>query len=95
MSGIVLAAILATLTWQDNSDNEDGFIVERKLLVGGVFQQIATVIANTTKLTDMGVQEGFHYCYRVLAFNKIGLSKYSNEACTVKDINGNLIAVIK
>jgi hypothetical protein len=43
----------------------------------------------------MGIEEGFHYCYRVKAFNKAGPSGYTNEACTVKDINGNLIVIIK
>jgi hypothetical protein len=92
---IALLAIVATLTWQDNSKDEDGFIIERRPFAGGPFVPIATVIRDTTTLTDMGIQEGFHYCYRVAAFNKAGQSTYTNEACTIKDINGNLIVIIK
>ncbi|MGH7267065.1 MAG: hypothetical protein ACREMB_19770, partial [Candidatus Rokuibacteriota bacterium] len=43
------------LTWADNSTNEDGFKVERKVGTAGTFAQIATLGPNVTAYTDPGV----------------------------------------
>ncbi len=69
-----------TLTWQDNSDNEDGFKIERKSGPTDTFGEIATVGANVTTYTD-NVADGQQRCYRVRAFNAAGNSAYTNEAC--------------
>ena len=70
-----------TLTWTDNSDNEDGFRIERKTGTSGTFAQIATVGANVTSYIDSGLTSGTIFCYRLLAYNVAGDSAYSNEAC--------------
>jgi len=70
-----------TLTWTDNSDNEDGFRIERKTGTSGTFAQIATVGANVTSYIDSGLTSGSTFCYRLLAYNVAGDSAYSNEAC--------------
>ena len=67
------------LSWRDNSDNEDGFKIERSL-DGSSFIQIATVAANTVSFDDTGLNPGRKYYYRVCAYNGIGNSKYSNIA---------------
>ncbi len=65
-----------SLTWQDNSDNEEGF----KVLRDG--QEIATLPPDTEQYLDtQGLQPGTRYCYRVVAFNDAGDSEPSNEAC--------------
>ena len=51
-----------TLTWQDNSTLEDGFIIE--MLNKGAWQEVARVGANVTTYTDTRT-EGV---YRVRAF---------------------------
>lgn len=72
-------AASATLSWQDNSSNEDGFKIERGQTTS--YAQIASVGANTVAYTDSGLVEGSTYCYRVRAFNSSGDSSPSNESC--------------
>ena len=73
------------LAWTDNSNNEDGFKIERKLGAMGTFSQIATVGVNVTSYTDTNLTDGATYCYRLAAFNSAGTSAYSSEGCaTVK-----------
>jgi PKD repeat protein len=69
-----------TLTWQDNSDNEQGFKIERRV-EGGSYSQIATVEANTQSYSDSGLSSEATYCYRVRAYNSAGDSPFSDEAC--------------
>jgi len=68
------------LSWQDNSDNETGFKIERKTGAGGNYQQIATVGANVIKYSDTGLSGDTTYYYRVRASSDSGDSSYSNEA---------------
>jgi Fibronectin type III domain len=69
------------LSWADNSQNEDGFDIERKTGNGGAFLALTTIPANQSSYTDPNLSNGTIYCYRVRAFNKAGGSPYSNEAC--------------
>lgn len=56
------------ITWQDNSDNEDGFRVYRN----GAIK--ATIEANVTSYVDTGLDGGTNYTYRVSAYNDGGES---------------------
>ncbi len=67
------------LTWQDNSNNEDGFKIERKTGAGS-FVQIDQVGPNQTTYSNTGLTASTTYTYRVRAFNSAGNSGYSNEA---------------
>ena len=67
------------LTWGDNSDNELGFRIERRM-EGDDFQEIDTIPANATSYADTGLLPEQTYSYRVRAYNDIGNSDYSNEA---------------
>lgn len=67
------------LTWQDNSDNEDGFKIERKI-TGGSFKEVASVPADHHLYFDSGLLHKTSYSYRVRAFNLAGFSDYSNDA---------------
>ena len=70
------------LLWEDNSDNEEGFIVERKTAVPGeTYEEIDRVGANVTTYSDTRLNASTQYCYQVCAFNSAGPSTYSNEAC--------------
>ena len=77
-TGVTVSSI--TLAWDDVSNNEDGFEVERKSGPAGTFSRIATVGAGVETYTNGGRPEGTAYFYRVRAFNDIGDSAYSNEA---------------
>jgi len=68
-----------SLTWTDNANSEDGFIVERSS-DGVNFAQITTTNANITSFVDTTALRGNTYTYRVVAFNTVGNSDYSNTA---------------
>jgi hypothetical protein len=81
LPAIVLAGS-AKLTWQDNSNNETVFNIERKSAVCASplpWAEIATVTANVASYTDVGLAEGSVVCYRVAASNSAGKSGYTNE----------------
>jgi len=71
------------LTWTDNSTDESGFIVERKIGQTGTYLQLARLPPNTVTYVDTGVEEGVTYCYRVKAFNASGSSDFTVEACAM------------
>ena len=70
----------ATLTWSDNSDNEDGFIVERRLFQDTKYTQLTILPRNTTIYSDNTTNSGEIYCYKVGAFNRAGIA-YSGRYC--------------
>ena len=71
-----------TLNWTDNSNNEDGFNVERGPAATGPFTPQGSTATNVTTFTQTIADPGnTQYCYRVNAFNKAGVSPYSNVAC--------------
>ena len=70
-----------TITWTDNSNNEDGFKIERKRGQRGTFTEIVAVGPNITFYIDSGLADGVTYCYQVRAYNTSGDSAYSNEDC--------------
>ena len=78
LSAISISSSQINLTWVDNSDNEDGFKIERKL-IGGTYAEIKIVPANTTTYSDTGLKSNTTYYYRVRAYNSYGNSNYSNE----------------
>ena len=76
-------AIQLGLTWEDTSTNEDGFKIMRKTGTTGTLAQVAAVGANITAYADPTPLDGTTYCYLVRAFNVVGDSADSNEACAI------------
>lgn len=72
--------IKATVSWVDNSTNEDGFKVERKV-DAGLYSVLASVGPNVTSYVDSPLTPGSTYCYRIVAFNAVGDAAPSAEAC--------------
>lgn len=68
------------LRWTDNSTNELGFIVWRKIGVNGTWSEIATVGAGITTFLDTGRDPDLLYIYQVISYNSTGGSAPSNEA---------------
>jgi hypothetical protein len=67
------------LTWTDNSTNETGFTIERKIGTGS-YTQIGTVATNIATYSDVAISAGNSYTYRVFSTNSAGNSTtYSNE----------------
>ena len=67
--------------WGDASSNEDGFKIERKTGTNGTYVQIAVTDMNTTTYLDSTLSNSTEYCYRIRAYNTVGDSAYSNQAC--------------
>jgi hypothetical protein len=67
------------LTWQDNSTNEVGFVIERRTGNGPYDNQV-TVFQNVTSYSSTNLTPGTTYTYRIRAMNNDGNSTYSNEA---------------
>lgn len=77
-----VSASCIDLTWRDNSNNETGFIIERKT-EDGDYSQVATVKANVTSFSNKGLKNDTEYTYRVRAYNSFASSPYSREASAV------------
>lgn len=71
-----------TLFWKDNSNNETGFKIERKMGSGN-FVLIDSVGANVTTYTDNFISDTGLYYYRVYAFNATAVSGYSNTTSPI------------
>ena len=67
------------LAWQDNSDGETGFMVQRRLEGSDDWVEIGTAAANATLFSDSGLEPTTTYHYRVRAFNIIQSSAFSNQ----------------
>lgn len=68
-----------TLTWTDNSSNEECFILERQIDSGGFVLLAASISANSNSYLDASLEPYHTYTYRVKAKNNTGESPYSNE----------------
>jgi hypothetical protein len=81
-SDLVARAVSITridLQWVDNTDNEDGFYIERS--DNGVdFAQTDSVGPNIQAFSDTTGSSNHLYYYRVRAYNSSGYSAYSNIA---------------
>ena len=85
ISATAISSIEIGLAWTDNSNNEDGFKIERS--PGGIsFTPIDTVSADVTSYSDTGLSAGTEYWYRVRAYNTTGDSGYTNTANATTNI---------
>ncbi|MBN2442463.1 MAG: Ig-like domain-containing protein, partial [Spirochaetales bacterium] len=79
---IPLSATRMKLSWSDNSDDENGFIVERRTKDCG-YRIVAAISRNNPgfiiEQQDTDLLPGTEYMYRVSAYNIYGNSGYSNE----------------
>lgn len=80
------------LTWNDNSDSEEGFKVERST-DGVTFSVIAQVGANVTTYIDDQLGAGDTYYYRVYAFNNVGSSEPTNVAVANKPLQAPDVSI--
>lgn len=68
-----------TISWKDNSNNEQGFYVERRI-GAGTWIRVGTVLSPGTTFLNTGLARRTSYSYRVQAYNAAGTSAYSNIA---------------
>lgn len=66
--------------WDDNSNNEDGFLIERALISDSLqWETIGQSTQNSQRFDDYWILLNRIYYYRVYAYNSLGRSDYSNE----------------
>ncbi|HEX7860555.1 MAG TPA: fibronectin type III domain-containing protein [Verrucomicrobiae bacterium] len=80
------------LRWTDNSANETGFRVLRKIGATGTYTSVQ-LAANTPSYTDFNVSPATEYFYKVQAFNSAGNSPDSQELRVVTPGNQPPISV--
>ena len=67
------------LTWQDNSDNEEGFIIERAYNSSFTVNRVQSLVAkNNTVYIDSTAEEDHSYYYRIISYNEKGNSEPSD-----------------
>lgn len=67
------------LTWQDTSNIEAGFRVERKLGLGGDWYTIAFLEPNTITYNDKWINNTDTFYYRIKVYDRSNSVNYSNE----------------
>ena len=77
LTATALSASQIRLAWTDNASNEQGFRIQRSLN-GTSWAEIATRSSNVVTYQDSGLSPNTTYYYRVLAYNAVGESPYSN-----------------
>ncbi len=75
----VISSSQINLGWADNSSNETGFQVERRLGSSGSYALVATTGANATSFASTGLAPSSTYYFRVRAVNSVGVSAYTSE----------------
>ena len=68
-----------TLKWNDNSKNEEGYIIERKQLPQINYTFLDSIKTIATTYLDTKVEQGQTYFYRLKAYTKFIQSDYTNE----------------
>lgn len=78
----------ALLEWNDVSENETAFLIERSLTFNGGYEQVATVGENVVSYNDTGLEPQLGYYYRIRSANEQDTSEYSNKAFVFTQVVG-------
>jgi len=65
----------AEFSWLDRSVNEEGFVIERRILGSEQSEELGSLTYNTTSYRDNTAVAGTDYEYRAVAFNDFGSSE--------------------
>jgi alpha-tubulin suppressor-like RCC1 family protein len=90
----VISSAQINVFWADNSPDESGFQIERKIDITGTWGTTFTVGANVTSFSDTTVSTGNTYYYRVRAFNALTTSEYTDETTPALSTPSNLLLSI-
>lgn len=78
LTAVANGATVVSLNWTENSLNENGIRVERKI-AGGTYETIDILQPNSSSYIDRNLSASTTYVYRVAAFTDNAIA-YSNEA---------------
>jgi hypothetical protein len=99
LSTAALSSGIVALVWSDNSDNETGFRIERKIYSNGShsFLTNANSIYGTGQggyYEDKNLTPNTYYCYKIKAFNNSGESSFSNESCATTHQKASVLPAV-
>lgn len=81
-----------SVKWDDNANNESGFIIARKKEGQIFFEYIDTVQTDVLTYQDVGLTPDNLYSYKVCAYNEVGISDYSNTVSAVTKESTGIIS---
>jgi hypothetical protein len=84
----VISASEIDLSWTDNSSNETGYRIERRIS-GGSYSTLTTLAANTNSYTDSTCDAATSYEYQIIAFNDDGDSPAAEASSTTYSLLEN------
>lgn len=93
LSAMATGMSTITINWQDNANNEDGFVLERSVGNETNYVVVANLSSNTTSHADTGLSASTTYYYRVLASNAEGNSTYSNSSSATTDSQATIVTI--
>ncbi len=79
LTATAVRPVHVNLEWSDNSSNETGFRILRRLKESGTFSEVGVVGTGATTFRDTGLIEWKTYIYTVRAYNAVGNSDTSNN----------------
>lgn len=90
LTATVISTTLINLQWKDNSTNEVGYKIQRKI-AGANFADVGSTGTDAVTYSDINLAPNTTYTYRVYSYNSAGNSlQYSNEVT----VTTNLIPII-
>lgn len=88
LTATVLGPDAIALSWRDMATNETGFEIERRIGLGGAWEPLAIVGADSVQHTDSGLLPNTFHAYRVRSFNSKGASAFCPEAAATTSAEG-------
>ncbi len=69
-----LSSSAISVSWQDNANDEDNYVVRRSLNANGPFSEVGRPAANAESFVDNGLNASTRYYYQIVAINDEGNS---------------------
>lgn len=82
-------ATTVSLTWKDNSTNEESFVIERSSPPASTWTTVASLPYNAAAYTDTTAVPNTAYSYRIRAVNPVGSTVSSTATTTTLKLGGD------